>query len=126
MTDQLVSYQTAVLAKSKSFNLDCDFYYSNQDKLYMADYYEPNANNFPEEGDYLNYELRCAVPTQTNLSKWLREVHGIHITVYWNGDKNYDYSIKTDPTKILNHVKHCDSYEEALELALVESLNLIK
>lgn len=118
MNEILISIETARLAQQKGLNIIGDYYYTPDTEVLMHSIW------FTEDKVYHHGEIPAM--TQTIVSKWLREVHGIHITVYWNGDKNYDYSIKTDPTKILNHVKHCESYEIALEQALVESLNLIK
>jgi NADPH:quinone reductase-like Zn-dependent oxidoreductase len=117
MNETLISIETARLLKSKGFDIKVDH-------VYLEDFYKDVKSAKNDYGSYVNGVY--PQPSQPVLQKYLREVHGIHITVYWNGDKNYDYSIKTDPTKILNHVKHCESYEVALELALVESLNLIQ
>ena len=114
MTDQLISFETAKLAKEKGFNITgCTSRYWNNTLVTGANI----------QG--------VAAPTQSLLQKWLREVHNIHMFV----------SITTNDIflcRILNPLfkngsegrfiicKMCNTYEEALEQGLIEALKLIQ
>lgn len=123
MREELITFETAKLAKEKGFNWVSYFFEDNEI------YYE-----------YLCYE-DCEIdvnrvilcPTQSLLQKWLREEHNIHIYVetYNNGildfvpyvgiPKNRIMSFKT-----IEQDKTYLTYEEALEKGLQEALKLIE
>lgn len=64
-------------------------------------------------------------PSQSYLQQWLREKHNIEIAVQWF-DKCYIKAVNKKPFKANTYkVEGFQSYEEALEIALVEALNLI-
>lgn len=119
MTEDYISLETAKLANKKGFNekvSDC-FYFT--------------ADNVKEEQLYplqiapINHIPR---PTQSFLQKWLREKHEIILFISPIGSK---------PVKYLAVIPHCyvnkdvkglgvfDSYEQALEAALQQALNII-
>lgn len=65
------------------------------------------------------------LPTQSLLQTWLRRVHNIEIAVQWF-DKCYIKSVKQKPFKANTYtLEGIETYEEGLELALFEGLNLI-
>jgi len=97
--------------------------------------------------DNIKYFEACSVPTQSLLQRWLREVHGIEIQnciigVYMdkttNPHSNYTPSKMNDKGDTFKKyhfyingisfldIKGYDSYEEGLEEALLQSLNMIK
>lgn len=97
MEEQLISFETAILAKEKKFNISCRYCTCNNVQL----------------------------PTQSLLQKWLREVHNIEVYVtpvkeITNDFKYYQWMIHTISFGI-----H-DTYEKALEAGLIEALKLIK
>lgn len=93
MEDQLITFETAKLAKEK----EC-----------------------PLIKTRLNIII-SPVPTQSLLQKWLREVHNIHITIWYNElTKKY----RIDTPEDLNESEY-ESYENALEIVLQEILKLI-
>ena len=111
MTEQLVSFDTAKLAKEKGFNIPCK-------KRYLSDQYEVYslANN---RGLQI---IGIQAPTQSALQKWLRENHNKHPTIHRVTENNiivgYTYSgtpWKTEKT-----------YEEVLEKWLKTQLKSIK
>lgn len=127
MTEQLIGFETAKLAKEKGFNIP------NIRTIYNKD---------GEEGEYLwdmkegylrdlkdNY-LRV---NQSLLQKWLREVHDIVVIVVpvINTTRYAPIVYTNKAIKVLfeekNSVDHISykTYETALEKGLVESLKLI-
>jgi hypothetical protein len=133
MKEQLISFETAVLAKQKGFNIP-------QSKRYT----EATAKHFLVKHRQLKEgKIVCAnwgdkttetqifhgyAPTQSLLQKWLREVHDIHVycspestvvpyyQVFVNLPDNDEFEV--DPTFAMN-------YEEALERGLFEALKCV-
>lgn len=66
-------------------------------------------------------------PTQSLLQKWLREKYSLHITIFSSSQESWMYRI-TKPHQQLNedfYDEDYDTYEDALEAALIKALNLI-
>ena len=107
MKEKLISLETAILAKEVGCNLTrCE------------------CGGFPECICEENDKLRI---TQSLLQKWLREKHDIHITIMpckipSNETKYYKFTGKLK----WNWNELFDTYEEALEQALITILNIIR
>ena len=111
MEEQLISFETAKLAKEKGFDISTHSYYFEDNKFkensikgtngYYGDEYEFNLSEFNENwndkwltkktGDRCfgcskqkGYLETFSAPTQSLLQKWLREVHDIHIDIRTN------------------------------------------
>ena len=71
ITEDYVSFETAKLLKEKGFDEPCwNYYYDSK----LEHYFRPVKNNeWP-----LN---RVSAPTHQMVLKWLREVHGIFISI---------------------------------------------
>jgi hypothetical protein len=114
MKEQLITFETAKLAKEKGLNLTSfsdKKYYCENGKLYNVWY---SAN----KGIYY-----IAI-TQSLLQKWLREKHFIHIYAYYSLS---GYLYKLDSTRISEvSFNRYDTHEQALEKGLFEALKLIK
>lgn len=116
MTDTLISFETAKLAKEKGFDI-------NQLSKYTS-----NGKIADRVFDFDNY---CEAPTQSLLQKWLRDVHQLLIlidvdTIF----SEFIYSIwKISSDEEFELVKEDSNYnliyEDALEQALIEALKLI-
>ena len=124
MKEQLISYSTAKLAKEKGFNIPVLHYYIGV---------KENHTNHPtrmfdlrlEDWNSFISNSRISIPTQSFLQKYLREVYKIEIAVQWF-DKGYIKAVKKHPFKANTYrMETWNSYEEALEMALFEGLNLI-
>ena len=119
--ESYVSFETARLLKEAGFDVPCDNYY-DKDGFFR--------------GDFKAY--MC--PTQALAARWLREVHGIHVSsnifmdsandsdgntvdewTYWSFDL-FDNSGRI----IEESDDRYDSYEEALEAGLKRGLELIE
>ena len=123
MQEQLISFETAKLAKEKGF----DFKVYREEKIYdkLGYLLKPEDEVFP------NVEYFPA-PTQSLLQKWLREVHKISVestSCWWDdGKKEFEYNVYK---KDLGGDSPCSlsvfkTYEEALEVGLQEALKLIE
>ena len=118
MQEQLITFETAKVAKEKGFqyNTDNNLYYNSNGYL--------NILQFSEED--------VPAPTQSLLQRWLREKYNQHIYLFpldngkW-GFENNSISINLDHI-FINYMyegKEYNSYEEALEVGLQEALNFI-
>ena len=138
MREQLISFETAYLAKKKRFDIEQEFYYDENNKKYLLkDLYLDNI----QRSKPLNY---YNAPTQSLLQKWIREKHNINIMISDFIDSEtgieWDYEIveigididenghytpliaysTDDPNRKFK------TYEKALEIGLLKSLELIK
>ena len=120
MTDQLISYETALIAKEKRFyNYDTKLSYDKNGKIYY------------QAG--LNKENEPLAHTQPLLQKWLRENHRLMINVGWVYGKISDiewfFSVKginrIDNNVLPHNELRFSSYEDALEVGLQEALKTI-
>lgn len=132
MKEQIISFETAKLAKEKGLT----------DKEYSTSYYFPDGkidldklmkNTINKTDNMVFY-----APTQTLLQKWIREEHRIHLVIEPSvqGDELV-WDCQWISTKIHNKTYKsflpqwattncCDSYEQALEEGLVKTLKMIK
>ena len=149
MEDTLISFETAKLAKEKKFDILCEHSFSEHNSAIQ----ENNQNGFRNwNKEYKNSYSR---PTQSLLTKWLREVHSIIVDAtldffdsytkesikysptfytYSNDKKRFwtytDYINSDECTKEMQDempiFQKYSTYEEALEIGLQEGLKLIK
>jgi len=120
MKEQLISFETAKLAKEKGFNEECRYYYTEMQM--KKDSASTNLNWYSDDG-------YCYAPTQSLLQKWLREEHNIkvyNVVAYDDDDKQaWESVIYLKKGKVKN-IKIRYSYEESLEEGLLEALKIIK
>ena len=120
ITEDYVSFETANLLKEKGFDTPCDYAYNNK-----AGYFEVDRSDFDE--------VYCFRPSLAMATKWLREVHGLFVSIS-NDDLDYNWQIfdMWNRTKDLDLICLTDSYggyrkyEQACEAAIKYCLeNLI-
>ena len=138
MNEQIISYEIAIIASEKGFDINCCMYYAKGNSEY-AIFHDINLL----QSDIIVEEYYFA-PTQSLLQKWLREVHKIDVIItfepiddstvayVWNvlylkengGKKAYDWHhiICSFSEEIMCWY---DTYEEALEEGLQVALKLI-
>ena len=144
MEEQLISYETAKLAKEKGFD---EKVYREYDKSGYLRCTSKSADVVLGPYDELLKSTEYPAPTQSLLQRWLREVHNCFIDilphrdgdsknkqwkskkdVFWSVEVDYygkDFKIElTDDADFTQHFNK--SYEEALEIGLQEALKLIK
>lgn len=154
MEDQIISFDTAVLAKEIGFNLNCNTSYDVESKAIRnwkevqvhecIDYdrsYGYKAIARLEDNYFDTFEndddMYISAPTQTALLKWIREEHKIHIEVLpaykdgylaWDSQWMHTTSYNQTYSSFLPQwaSTNDDSYEQALENGLIKALNLIK
>ncbi len=136
MQEQLISLETAKLAKEKGFNLNSPAFYGcdnpssgrEPNQLVLREW--ENWVNFGNEDSPQEGTAIYSASTQSLLQKWLREVHDIHIEVLIYEDEGIKSFECTIYSKLVEEEvydeKTYPTYEEALEQALIESLKVIK
>jgi hypothetical protein len=131
MKDQLISFETAKLAKEKGFDIKTKHWYDQTTTL----------NPVRGARGAMCYDNVGYAPTQSLLQKWLREIHKIYVASYHDLNPKHDgiiyytcWGFINDPSDeklAYNPLGGYDefsgwkTYEEALEFGLQESLKLI-
>jgi len=138
MTEELVQFETAVLAKEKECDLiSLHFYVKPSSKMFGLD--EKNRSysikNIPKKlytiGEHATLSEKNVyyAPTQSLLSRWLREVHKIYISPMFIGPDTNKYQYRIDIEGSGNtgeYSKWFTNFEECFEEGLVFGLKLIK
>ena len=132
MQEELISFETAKLAKKKGFELN---------KYLSID--DENPRNLNSNFNPRNYQPWYFDLTQSLLQKWLREVHGIYVNsdhdlnpkgdgILYHTNWGYINAPTTGPRNTryrtgggYSENEEFKTYEEALEVGLQEALKLI-
>lgn len=134
MEEQVISFETAKLAKEKGFKHKTNKGYSNTNTsiprlLDCQYYYDFNSYTTENRGGWAEgYGDLYAAPIQSLVQKWIREKHEIHIEIYSNAS-GWGYiltKINGTTIKEIEDDIFFNSYEEALEIGLELSLKRIK
>jgi hypothetical protein len=135
MKEKRIQFQTSELAKAKGFNLEVNTFFNVHEVLIEHGHYGnvsfKDWNNYNEP---IGKKGKCynSAPTQSLLQAWLRDIH--NIVVLADFDKNKDgkgimYTTNWQPMEELHKGGYSDeqynTYEEALEVGLIEGLKLI-
>jgi hypothetical protein len=96
MKDELVTFETAKLAKEKGFDILTDYEYREYIKDFKVFNYRDdeigelkgsivlrNKSSYQVECEYGTY-IYFNTPTQSLLQRWLRDVHSIYVEVRFN------------------------------------------
>lgn len=119
ITETLISFKVAKLAKKKGFNIFTGKAYI--DKGNQELFFTPSYTGITSGIEY-------HVPTQSLLQKWLREIHSIHITIFSKSQESWMYRITAKGQSLEEGLygEDFENYEEALEAGSQEALKLIK
>lgn len=130
MKDELISFETAKLAKEKGFKLGSGWQIRS---LYNLDDESTFCEKTKETPEYA-----CERCTQSLLQRWLREVHNIDVDIFLVNPLNEPNLIHweifgifniLDGKKLnegtINEYFEYLTYEQALEAGLYTALNLI-
>lgn len=127
MKEQLITFDTAKLAKEKGFNIPVLYDYNNgvileEDNRQICNFNDSGWKDMLEE-DYNS----ISAPTQSLLQKWLREEKDFHIIVGSSNVKGYNFCISSEKglTGFSENTFPYETYEEALESALQSCLSFI-
>ena len=112
MKEQLISFETAKLAKEKGFALMTV-------GSHQYNYFEEDGREGGISWGHLNLNNAAQVP-QSLLQKWLREEHKIIVSVDINEEEKYFLSITG-----LGMYGEFKDWEQALEKGLQSALKLI-
>ena len=152
ISEELITYKTAQLAKQAGFNLPTVRYFCGEESTaHFEELYHPehvlieedtlleywnngwvvNKTNNSQclgcKADNINYFETCSQPTQSLLQRWIREVHNIDTEarpIRYTGDEKASYYQEYLQGCTIN-MKRYDTYELTLEHALQEALTLI-
>lgn len=137
MEDQVISFKTAVLAKEKGYPQDDYPCFGDDGNIHTIAYFN---TSYPIANSYFQ-------STQASLQRWLREVHDIRVLIDFetidDSETAYTFKIVRDIPEGKGRKKDTwdfyettysfnqgggwyKTYEEALELGLIEGLKLIK
>lgn len=119
MHNELITLETAKLAKEKGFDESCKYHFDKDGGRFNSDW-NPTKNS--QWNDYITR------PTQSLLQRWLREKYGLHIHLLFIDNVLGYQSIITNTISNIELFKSklYFPYEQALEEALYEALKLIK
>lgn len=109
MEEQLITWETAKLAKEKGFNIKCNYHYDRKELIFNH-----NIRNSQFEDD------ECSATTQSLLQKWIRERHKIIVSV--DITERGEYFISVTGLGMYGKFK---TWEQALEEGLYDALKLI-
>lgn len=129
MEEQLISFDTAKLAKENGFTgYKSHVFYYKTGELYIK-----GSMSFCEDWNTWEYTdgIRWAAPSQAILQRWLREKHSIDLMIgtgaYPRGSNKWLTVILSPSDELPIQLKgYRESYEQALEYGLIEALKLIK
>lgn len=113
--ESYVSFDTAKLLKEAGFDEVCSWAYYRAYNWCLI--HERNSKLC------LGYYSR---PTQALAARWLREVHGIDVTVIPCEDGSYVYDILHEKKRIISSAPMKEGYEKVLEYGLFMAIKLIK
>lgn len=128
MKEQLISFKTAKLAKEKGFDPECnlsDYAFGTFDGVFKQKTLAcRHAMIFSR---WINDQEKISAPTQSLLQKWLREEHGVHVCSIsqYNTNRWFQHYYVTINGKTLDELEF-ETYEEALEAGLYQSMELIQ
>ena len=143
--ENIVSFETAKLAKEKGFFIKTRCYYNSDNPLsanielkeHSTFSSIPYGEEYTEKhGDtkFLSYQIETInnAPTQALLQKWLRDAHHIYVTAlpsYTDNSDNkkhfFEVSVKGRTMQFFDKHDYTKTYEESLEIGLQEALKLI-
>ena len=125
MEDTRITFETAKLAKEKGFKWKSKKGYLENGSLGISHYSDYCEN------DNEDYPTKFSAPTQSLLSKWLREKYNLYTESQMyieEGLYKFKYVIKSDfeyNLIVLKEKYNFSTYEEAYEIGLQEALKLI-
>lgn len=131
MKEQLISFDTAKLAKELGFDVPIQHTVNKVNQLYDIHNNKININsNIVTNWNKFNTVI--SAPTQSLLQKWLRDKYGLHVEVRLANQvkkKSYYYGVFeyfVYRHQLVQSNSRFKKYEESLEVGLQEALNLIK
>jgi hypothetical protein len=133
MKEQLISFETAKLAKEKGFDELSTVVLYNPPKIdrfnnIIKGIYATRRYNFYKQNPCRNGIERVHCVSQALLQRWLREIKFCYVNVQpiiYTGELKASYYQPLINQSTINIRKKFDTWEEALEEGLKAALNLI-
>ncbi len=138
MKEDLITFETAKLAKQKEFDVEVEFYYTYEQvrdsfsikrDFNYSEVISKNHNNKKESHEVWTDGVRIynsySSPTQSLLQKWLRETKDIHAEVLSHKYKTKELrAVPRSYQSIVDgdYFESFDSHYEAVENSLTRSL----
>ena len=128
--EEYISFETAKLAKEKGFDIPTRYGFSERRSLVRVD----TSDNWNQDKELYSR------PTQSLLSRWLREKYGLYVCPFIGRDYSEDADgeicdkweawyfdiFDARGEAIFHNEDNCyDTYEEAMEAGLQEALKMI-
>jgi len=137
MKDELITFETAKLAKEKGFDIGImdGEYVLEGDRICRVHKEYTGFKGRERDWYFIDYPDTLLRPTQSLLQRWLREMYNLEINIQTTPtfDSIHTSKYKAFIGRSFQPFKWTtgkfyigDTYEQALEQALVEALNLIK
>ncbi len=128
MKDQIISFETAKLAKEKGFWIE-------KSNVFILDKFKGTSSYGVHEGQtyeqikdiyFKRYDI-FLFPTQSLLQKWLREKHNIQITIHYHKTRTFNYGVENEVENLIIETfsTFFNTYELALEHALYHTLETL-
>ncbi len=132
MKDELITFETAKLAKEKGFDVELKtayiggkFFESEEEPNGYDGYYPSFTSDFNKNGwsynreglcstqepDNKKYFEACSAPTQSLLQRWLREVHDIKLCISYTCIDDSEYAYIWDITTPTEKGRKKDSWD---------------
>lgn len=128
LSDEIIGFETAQLAKERGFLQYCKYSYWEGDLTAMTPGYYGMTEN--EYASYLKHPRHYA-PSQALFARWLREVKNLHVYAdTCDNDGHWCFTVisiimDTDSGIHYEPEDSFDSYEEALEAGLYAALDFV-
>jgi hypothetical protein len=129
---EVVSFETAKLARKKGFDQTVFCSYDSEGKLHTPFLengsstdcdFRVDLEDLCEVTNFSFYDKKIAAPTQVFLQKWLREKNGIAFFVFKQDNEGWVYAYSYHISDFCKNV--FKTYDQALEEALKFGLNLL-
>lgn len=117
MTDELVTYEVAKLAKEKGFREEVFAYYSKRGSFF----------EIHPKRDMNDSEYRTSAPTQSLLQRWLREEKGYYVYPFFDNESRRWTWVCRELTgdKWIQLLDFEERYSDTYELALEDALKFV-
>jgi hypothetical protein len=137
MEEKLIKKETAKLAREVGFDIECRDFYSNIEEGVVS-VYDWIGDSFEIHREMCKEFVEYECPTQSLLQKWLRDTHNIHIYIkkgYFESDKDSFWYVNvmkigidtSDDGQVSSSIQELEgTFEEVLEVGLLEALKIIK
>lgn len=126
MEEQIISFETAKLAKEKGFRENSrGKYYTEKGRISYCEKLSIMSGRCRSE---VSEHKECFAPTQSLLQKWIEVEHDIYAYIDWANMQVVIYNMESDEVVLMEDFEynHHDERNIIMDNLLTESLKLIK